>query len=223
MVRRSIFPGACRWRTRLTAVPATALMVCLAGCPLTSASNTGPPADPWQELATSVTVAAEPARRWLVTADENQSGSRLLVVWVRVESAGNEVVAFTPDNVALVFADGTTGVTLDRDRADILIERLEVAPTDEAVANYPDLWTIARRPDQQRNLKQQLRDGLLAERPLAAETAEGYLIFDTRQRTSSLDGASLQIILVRNSDGAKLRQVYPFARVSEPVQRTQQE
>jgi hypothetical protein len=188
------------------------LTICFTGCALTRGRTEVPPAtDPWQDLAPSISVAAQPARRLLVTTDDNQSSSRVLALWLRVENGNGETVAFSPDNVALVFADGTVGTALDRARANALIERLDIAPTDEAVADYPDLWALAGRASQQPNLKRQLSDGLLEERLFAAGTVEGYVVFDTKRSTSSLDGASLRVTLVRDSDRAELRQLYRFA------------
>lgn len=187
----------------------TALLLCLTGCPFTLPAHKQPPRA--TDESGTVKLAAASARRLLVTRDESQSRSRLVAVWLQIENAGSDPLAFDPDNVTLTFADGTSGVTLDRARADVLIDRLEVAPTDEAVADFPDEWTQARRTFMQPSLKRQLKDGLLSERSLSTEVMEGYLLFDSRQRAASFDGAVLQIVLLRESDGAQLRQLYRFA------------
>ena len=152
-----------------------------------------------------VNVAAAPARRLLVTRDENQARSRLLAVWIRLENTAGDELTFNPDEVVLAFADGSAGNTLDRERSSLLIDRLQVAPTDEAVADYPDLWSQVH----QSGLKQQLRDGLLTARSLGAEAVEGYVLVDTKQGAAPIEGAVLRIPLMR-SDGTPLQPVYNF-------------
>jgi hypothetical protein len=192
---------------------AVALIGILAGCGLLfpSAAAEKSASQP-NDLAANVTVAAQPARRLLVTREENQSHSRLLAVWLRIENTANEALTFNPDEVTLTFADGSAGYTLDRERANVLIERLNVAPTDEAAADYPDMWTQTR----QLGLKQQLSDALLTERSLGAEAVEGYILFDTRQPAAPLDGAVLHVLLSR-SDGTPLRQLYHFVSAAPPA------
>lgn len=199
----------------------TGTILCLAGCQLTAGPVSSPSANGANNLAAGVTVVAAPARRLLVTAGEDQNGSRLLALWVRIENTGNEPLAFNPENVVLTFADRSATVPFDRERANLLIERLDVAPTEEAAAEYVDEWALARRAGQQPILKRQLRDDLLAERLLGTEVVEGYLLFDTKQRTSSLDGALLEILLVRDSDQTMQRQVYHFANAPPPAAQTE--
>lgn len=193
-------------RAWLRAALGVMLIAGLSGCPLTPAPvPAAPTAQQAVDAATGVTVAAAPARRLLVTRDENQSRSRVLAIWLRIENPAGTVLSFDPDHVTLSFADGSAGSTLDRDRSSVLIDRVSVGPTDEAAADYPDLWNDAN----QSGLKQQLRDGLLTARELGSEPLEGYIVFDTKQPAAPIDGAVLQIMLVRG-DGAVERVIYNF-------------
>lgn len=147
----------------------------------------------------------------------------MLVVWLRLDNTTSETLAFNPDEVTLTFADGMASNTLDRARADLLIQRFEVAPTDEAAADYPALWALTLRPGQQPALKRQLSDGLLTQRQIGTESVEGYIVFDTRQRAASLEGAALQIPVVRSSDAMTLKQSYRFTSAPPAAARVEQQ
>jgi hypothetical protein len=217
MARCLALQGSSGWLGRLTASLTMAMSFCLGACqPFLLPAAPRPSGNQSNDLA-GVTIAAAPARRLLVTRDESQSGSRVLAIWIRVENTEREILTFNPDDVLLRFADGSASYTLDRDRSNALIERVVVAPTDEAAAEYPDLWTRTRQP----SLKQQLNDGLLTQRPLGSEAVEGYILFDTKQRAASIDGASLQILLIR-SDGTALRPLYHFAGAARSAARIEQ-
>jgi hypothetical protein len=205
-VNHLLLPNCFAPRWSPIAVLAAAMLASLTGC----SWLLPPPAPlPTPTAATvasgGVNIAAAPARRLLVTRDENQGRSRLLAVWIRLENTAGDELTFNPDEVVLAFADGSAANTLDRERSNLLIDRLEVAPTDEAVADYPDLWSRVH----QSGLKQQLRDGLLTAQSLGAEAVEGYVLVDTKQGAAPLEGAVLRIPLMR-SDGTPLRPVYNF-------------
>jgi hypothetical protein len=207
MRRRRERPESTRARTRFILLVAG--LAISAGCGwLQPAQQPEPGARLPADLATGVSVVGTPFHRILAGSQDLERSTRLLILYVRLESIADEVFGMRPSDISLVQADGTTGVALDRQRALALLERRDLVVIDADPAAWdPNGWD--RAPEVQDSLRGVIRDELLQESEVQREgSVRGYVIIDMRRPQATLDGATLQVGLTRLADGAPMRQLY---------------
>lgn len=174
----------------------------------------GPVSLPQVEVPPVVRVSATPAYRLTVEPAFADIPSRLVVLYARIETLGDERLHFNPSNVQLELPNGTTARVFDRARAAAVIERTNLAVwstdyTRDRRQRYP---LGGLRTETKRRLKTEMLGGLLNEadvtryRPLA-----GYLVVDTQVPLSSLDGTTMAVVANRVGDAAPVRETYQFA------------
>lgn len=161
-------------------------------------------------IASDVSVVGTPFHRLIVSASEGDDTSRVVVLFVRVESTAEAPFWVRPGEITLVNNDGTVGVALDRERARALLERSDVVVVDaDPAARDPsgqDRTAVA-----QQAIRHVILDELLDEAAVQRDQpVRGYVVLDMRRAQSSLDGTTLQVGLTRSADGAQMRQRYRF-------------
>lgn len=163
-----------------------------------------------EDLAVGVSVVGTPFHRILVGSADPGLTSRLIILYVRIESTADEVFWMRPADITVVQADGTTGIGLDRERALALLERRDLLIIDaDPAARAPGGWD--RTKEAQDSLRSTIRDELLKESEVQhGNSVRGYLIVDMRREQATLDGATLHLGLTRLVDGAPMRQLHRF-------------
>lgn len=162
------------------------------------------------DIATGVSVVGTPFHRVSVRSSDPSDSTRLVILYVRIESVAEETFSVRPGGMTLVQADGTIGSGLDPDRAQALLERGDLLIVDADPALH-DPFGLDRTAEAQDSVRRVIQDELLTEAEVQRDrVVRGYLVVDTRRAQPSFDGATLQIGLTRLTDGAEMRQLYRF-------------
>jgi hypothetical protein len=192
-----------------------ALGLLLAGCSLLPGWGRGSGAYPEgpEAAASPAFVTAVPSYRLLIDTASPDSPSRLLVVHVRAAARAERSFSFGLGSVRLRLADGRFARVFDRERAAVLVRRTRLG-----AANLSYLHTNGGNhppgglpPQLQSSLEDYVLDHLLADgtvRP--GEPMEGYVVIDTLEPLSSLDGAVLEATTEEN--GVAARDTFLFTR-----------
>ncbi len=202
----------------LGAVALGAVLTSAAGCALPDFFSRTPPtpiAQMTEEANPSadLTVTALPVYRLVTSPALADAPSRLLVIQVRLSSAGGGALSVTPENVALVLPNGERGRVFDRGRAMELVRRSTLADADLSYLRRDGdhlpggLSEEARSP-----LSDMVVSNLLTEGAFTSEQAmQGFVVVDTGVPLVSLDGASIEAVAYRLRDAAPARGAYQFA------------
>jgi hypothetical protein len=180
-----------------------------AGCAWLRDSEPPPAPQVVDDIARDVSVAATPFHRLIVNAAELDNTSRLVVFYVRIETAA-ESFRIRSVEMTLDYGDGTSGIVFDRERARALLERTDLLILD-ADATVRDPAGYDRTAAYQQELRRMILEELLDEGEVRRDQPlRGYVVLDTRRSYPSFEGTSFYIQLTRVDDGAQLRQFHRF-------------
>ena len=134
--------------------------------------------------------------------------SRLLVVYARVQNAGDQSIAFRPEEMRIQLTDGESGRVFDRARAAELLRRTNFGDAEPAAGGTRMVWSEVALDDQ-------VLHSLMDATDLSpGQIVEGFLIVDVGHPVASLEGAALEVVGTRSSDMAPVRNTYRFVKAS---------
>jgi hypothetical protein len=172
-------------------------------------------------VAPSVLVSALPTYRLIVDPILADIPSRLLVLRARIETLGDDTLAFRPSGMNLRLPDGKRARVFDRARAEALLARATLGLIDLTYvqAGRRHVPGGLAGPVEAR-LKQRVKDELLEYGNVTrARAIEGYLVVDILAPRTSLDGLTLEVVATRVGDAAAARDTYQFAATAAPATR----
>ncbi len=190
---------------RIIASLAIAVMAAaISGCPKSVALPARPTPTPRPTVAPPrIEGRANPAYRLIVAGRARDEPARLLVLLVRAENIDDETLVLRPDWSRIELADGSTRYALDQPRALAVLKRTSPARADLYYLDddvQPPAGGLT--PTQRRQAKADLRQRMLANTRLSpGDAVEGYVVFDTGRRFSSLDGSVVELV-AELADGA---------------------
>jgi hypothetical protein len=162
--------------------------------------------------AAGFSAHAIPLYRLVPNQGEIDTPSRLLVLQLRLEGGGDSGYAFSTQDLAIVFADGSRARVFDRARAFELLRRTIIAEADLSYLRRRPyvpggIAPPARQPVAERVAGRLLGDGMFD----AANPLQGFVIVDTGAARTSMDGAVVEVLAHRLSDSAPSRVAYQLA------------
>jgi hypothetical protein len=157
----------------------------------------------------SLVLSANHVYRLVVGPRWADAPSRLLVVYARLQNAGDQSILFRPEEMRLQLTDGGSGRVFDRARAVELLRRTNFGdpqpPTGEA-RTITTVWAEAALDDQ-------VLHSLMDATDLSpGQVVEGFLIVDAGRPIASLEGAALEVVGTRAGDMAPVRDTYRFVK-----------
>lgn len=161
-----------------------------------------------------VVFAASPAYRLLLGPEWADVPSRLLVLYARIENAGDQPILVRPGEMRFRLPDETSGRVFDRARAVELIRRTDCGVHDLSYVHKPpsEYFPGGLHSSIQSRLDDQMLGSLLDVVDLSPGAAiEGFLVVDAGQPVASLDGALLELVGTRPGDSAPVHETYRFA------------
>jgi hypothetical protein len=195
-------------------LPLGVLLACAAGCDFLRGTRPTPTPAP-TPLAVSLgglVVSAVPLYRLVANPLLLDAPSRLLVLQLRVGTVLDRPLSVTPDDVALVLANGQRGRVFDRGRAMELIRRTMLAEADLAYLQRHEGYVSGGLDESARaGLSEMIVTNLLSEGAFTNEyPAQGYVVIDTSVPLASLQGTALEVVAYRLSDSAPAQGTYQF-------------
>lgn len=158
----------------------------------------------------SLVASSNDSYRLIISRKLRDAPSRLWAVHARIETFGNTPLRIDPEGARLILADGTHTHPLDPPRVEALLKRTEIG-----AGNLAYLDTRHPPTGLSGGAKRRIRNEILARPFLTGEVTrshpvEGFMIVDTKQEVSSLEGAVLEVEATRLDDGAFVRRLYRF-------------
>jgi hypothetical protein len=199
-----------------------AVLVHAAGCTLADflsappAAPPPPPAPPPQvDMSSGLAVSAIPVYRLIVAPALADAPSRLLVFQLRLTTSGDAALSVSPEDLALVLANGQPGRIFDRARAVEILRRTTLGDAD---LSY--VWRNGEHPSGglsqsvQPELTDLVSNTLLSQGVfINGQTLQGYVVADTGTPLTTLEGVTLDVTAYRLRDAAPAHVAYQFATV----------
>jgi hypothetical protein len=202
------------WRRRTARALAWAgLMIGMAGCiPRHTAVAPAPAGPAAGATASEFTAVAVPVYRLVATRAQLDAPSRLLVVQLRIMSTGAHSYTVGPGDLTVALPDGTHARIFDSARADQLLRRTYLADADLSYLLRPGHVPGGVAAYSSGALAQMVESNLLREGIVTPEQPlQGYIVIDTGEAMSSIEGASFEVIARRVGDYAPARYAYQLA------------
>jgi hypothetical protein len=190
------------------------------GCIPRRTATTAPPAapataagaPPAAATVSAFTAVAVPRYRLVAAPALLDAPSRLVVVQLRMEATGDQRYTVSAGDVTIALPDGTHARIFDRARAGELLRRAILADADMAYRQRPDHVPGGIDAYSSAAFSEMVRNNLLGEGTVSSgQPVQGYVVIDTGQALTSLDGTSFEVIARRVGDYAPARYAYQYA------------
>lgn len=159
-----------------------------------------------------MTVKAAPAFRLIVRRDLADVPSRLLVLYARIETTGNDALYLDPARLRLILPDGRRARVLDPPRAAALLRSTKLARWDLGYTTKPRHTPGGLSSDLERRLRRKISGALLQATDFGPQQGvSGYFIADAGVPLRSLEDVALEIVVTRVRDASAVRNRYVFA------------
>jgi hypothetical protein len=172
-----------------------------------------PAATPAAAPASSIYSISALARYRLVASPEVfDVPSRLLVVQLYLTTNTGETLRFTPEEVVITLPRGDRARVFDQARATELLERTILAEADPTYLAPGEPRPAGGIDEYNRpQLTESVRQNLLAASSFnAASALNGYIIVDTGEPPTNLDGTAMEVVVHRVEDTTPVRKEFRF-------------
>jgi hypothetical protein len=190
-----------------TAAPAATPTAAPAAAPATPAA--APAAAPAPSM---FAVSAIAPYRLVASPAALDFPSRLLVVQIYLTTQTGETLHFTPEEVVITLPRGDRARVFDQARATELLVRTMLAQADFAYLAQGDSRSAGGIDEYNRpQLTESVRQNLLSVSSFDANTAlNGYIIVDTGEPLTNLDGTAMEVVVHRVEDTTPVRKDFRF-------------
>lgn len=175
-------------------------------------------APPTEPPPTGFFVAAVPVYRLATSQYLLDVPSRLLVLQVRVESTGQDSFTARLQDLGIVLADGTPARVFDTARARVLLRRTLLGEADLAYTAQPDHLPGGVSAFSRAALRDMVAENLLEGGSFGpGQPLQGYVVIDTGQPLTALDGAAFELVARRLGDDMPARYARQLGPAAAPA------